>query len=330
MGKDYTIYVGTIGSGIWQSPDGGESWKRVYSPPFPAPGEPDVRALAVDPGSPHRILAGSDYGLWESRDNGANWERLDSPMDDMQIWSVAVHPHDPDVIYAGTQPPNLFRTKDAGKSWESLPINVEPSIAGPGKGTVVLFDPRNHDTIYAGFEWGGVYRSIDGGNSWVLLPDCGPDPLHTDIHNIAISVGSPTQILVTTPVGIHTSTDEGETWQIHEFPLFHPDDMFSYCRALTLKADDPNVIFVGNGDTIPGDIGAIRRSADRGKTWDTLPMPVEPNSHIYGIAAHESDPKRLVAAACSGEVYASEDAGESWEKLKKEFGEIRAVAWMPN
>ena len=173
-------------------------------------------------------------------------------MDDMQIWSVAVHPHDPDVIYAGTQPPNLFRTKDAGKSWERLPINVEPSIAGPGKGTVVLFDPRNYDTIYAGFEWGGVYRSIDGGNSWVLLPDCGPDPLHTDIHNIAISVGSPTQILVTTPVGIHTSTDEGETWQIHEFPLFHPDDMFSYCRALTLKADDPNVIFVGNGDTIPG------------------------------------------------------------------------------
>ncbi len=31
-----------------------------------------------------------------------------------------------------------------------------------------------------------------------------------------------------------------------------------------------------------------------------------------------------------GEVYSSEDAGESWRKIEREFGEIRAIAWLPN
>ena len=46
MGKDFTICVGTIGSGIWRSPDGGETWSRVRPSRYP---ENDVRALAVHP-----------------------------------------------------------------------------------------------------------------------------------------------------------------------------------------------------------------------------------------------------------------------------------------
>jgi hypothetical protein len=30
-----------------------------------------------------------------------------------------------------------------------------------------------------------------------------------------------------------------------------------------------------------------------------------------------------------GEVYVSEDAGESWRKIAREFGEVRAAAWLP-
>jgi photosystem II stability/assembly factor-like uncharacterized protein len=329
MAGDYTICVGTIGAAVWQSPDGGESWKRIHHP-FPLPMENDIRALAVDPNNPKRLLAGSDTGLYSSEDRGETWQKIDSPMDDKDIWSAAIHPDDPNIIYAGTHPPNLFRTKDRGKTWERLPIDVQPSPAGLGKGTVVLFDPRDHRTIYAGFEWGGIYRSVDNGNNWTLLPDCGPDPIHTDIHGIAISVGQPSKILVTTPTGLHTSTDEGESWEMHSFPLFHEDDMFSYCRDISVKEDDHNVLFVGNGDTIPGDIGSIQRSKDRGNTWESLPMPVEPNSHFYHIATHPSNPNRLVAIACAGEVYTSENAGDSWQKVNKEFGEVRAVAWVPN
>jgi hypothetical protein len=49
MIRDYTICVGTVGQGVWQSPDGGNSWNRIRTP-FPL--ESQVRALAVHPQDP--------------------------------------------------------------------------------------------------------------------------------------------------------------------------------------------------------------------------------------------------------------------------------------
>ena len=70
MGKDFTICVGTIGSGIWRSPDGGETWTRVRPSRYP---ENDVRALAVHPRAPHIVYAGTDSGVYRSEDRGARW-----------------------------------------------------------------------------------------------------------------------------------------------------------------------------------------------------------------------------------------------------------------
>ena len=157
---------------------------------------------------------------------------------------------------------------------------------------------------------------MDGGDTWVHLPDCGPDPLHQDIHDVRIAVGPQTKIYASCPAGVFASTDEGESWEIHEFPLFHPDDMLSYCRGMELKADDPNVVFVGNGDSTPGFEGVIQRSQDGGKTWSPVQMSKQPNSNIYWMASHPTDPSRIVANSINGYIYVSDDGGGSWEKVK--------------
>jgi hypothetical protein len=59
-------------------------------------------------------------------------------------------------------------------------------------------------------------------------------------------------------------------------------------------------------------------------------LPVEPNSTIYWFATHPSDPDVIVANSLNGYVYTSTDGGDSWQKVTQEFGEIRAVAWVPN
>jgi hypothetical protein len=56
----------------------------------------------------------------------------------------------------------------------------------------------------------------------------------------------------------------------------------------------------------------------------------QPNSHVYAIAANPADPELFVAASMFGYVYISQDAGVTWEKLPREFGEIRGLAWGPN
>ena len=327
MNKEYTICVGTVGGGLSQSPDGGETWTRIRAP---LPTECNVRALAVYPDNPHCVLAGTDNGIYRSADNGANWEILDSSMDGIQIWSIAVDPVDPDIIFAGTRP-DAFRSRDGGKHWEKLSLGVaNPCPVGIPRTTNVIVDPLDHRTIWAGIEVDGIYKSLDGGDTWVHLPDLGPDPFHGDIHGMALSIGHPRSIYATSPYGIATSTDEGESWDYHEFPKYDESDRWSYCRGMLVKADNPNVIFVGNGDTTQGITGDIRLSKDGGKNWATAALPVEPNSRIFWFATHATIPNVIVASSIYGYVYVTEDGGDSWQKVRKEFGEIRTLALMPN
>ena len=326
MSAGYTLCVGTVGGGLSRTSDGGKTWDRIRDP---IPSECNVRALSVYPDNPHRILAGTDLGIFRSEDNAATWERLESPMESLQIWSVTVDPSDPDVIFAGTRP-DAFRSRDGGRTWDQLDLGLNiPCPIGIPRTTNMIVDPRDSRTVWAGIEVDGVYKSLDGGDNWVHLPDLGPDPFHGDIHGMALSAGSTTSIYCTSPFGIATSTDEGESWDYHYFPKFNENDARSYCRGVLLKADDPNTMFVGNGDSIPGITGTIQHTKDGGQTWQSAELPVAPNSVVYWFGTHAAVPNVIAAASLYGYVYLSEDGGNSWEKLDKEFGEIRSVAVMP-
>ena len=103
-----------------------------------------------------------------------------------------------------------------------------------------------------------------------------------------------------------------------------------YCRWVAVKADDPKVLFAANGDAAIGNTGTIQRSTDGGQSWETRPLPVEPNSPLWNFAVHAADPELILANSVYGELYRSADGGGKWEKLKKEFTEVRALAWTPN
>ena len=76
MAQDFTLCVGTVGGGLSCSPDGGMTWNRIRNP---IPSECNVRALAVYPDDPHRILAGTDVGSIVVRIPGAHGKRSNRP-----------------------------------------------------------------------------------------------------------------------------------------------------------------------------------------------------------------------------------------------------------
>jgi photosystem II stability/assembly factor-like uncharacterized protein len=74
----------------------------------------------------------------------------------------------------------------------------------------------------------------------------------------------------------------------------------------------------------------VLRTTDFGETWEILRLPGQPNATMWGLATHPANANRLLAFSLFGEVYISEDAGDSWHKIAREFGEIRTAAWLPN
>src|SRR5450631_42959 len=121
MSKSINLCVGTIGSGAWHSPDGGERWRRVGRGLW---GESRVFGLTLHPTELRTVFAGADDGIYRSQDGGQSFERLPSPMDELQVWKIAIDPVDPDIIFAGTRPSALFRSRDGGSTWQKLMVEM--------------------------------------------------------------------------------------------------------------------------------------------------------------------------------------------------------------
>jgi photosystem II stability/assembly factor-like uncharacterized protein len=322
MAANYSICLGTAGWGVWHSPDAGNTWTR-HRAPFPLNSR--IQALAPHPSEAQTVFAGGDTGLFVSHDCGARWERLTADGALPTIWSLAVDPVDPDTLFAGTRPTGVYRSRDGGEHWECLAIGAarECSI-GEAFVTSLVVDPDDHRIVWAGVEIDGVYRSRDGGDSWTHLDGGLYDP---DIHAVALAATTPKRLYASTAREVFTSTDLGETWESLDIREKWP---LPYARGMAVKPDDPGVLFAGCGETTTGEQGHVLRTTDFGESWDILKLPTPANATIWGLATHPADPDRILAFSLFGEVYVSDNAGASWRKIAREFGEIRAAAWMPN
>jgi photosystem II stability/assembly factor-like uncharacterized protein len=316
---DYNLVLGTAGWGVWHSPDAGKSWLR-HRKPFPLNSR--IQALAVLPGEPHGLLAAGDAGVFRSRDGGASWSRMGAAGDLPTVWSLAVDPSDPQTVFAGTRPTAIYRSRDGGASWKRLDVGAATECSiGTAFVTRVLVDRDR--TVWAGVEIDGVFRSEDGGDTWTKVVNGLYD---LDVHDMALAPSNPPRVYTSTNGELFWSDDRGETWTPIGVKTRWP---LPYARGIAVKPDEPHVLFAGCGQTTTGETGGVLRSNDGGQSWRSLPLPSRPNATMWGLATHPADAARIVAFSLFGEVYVSEDAGESWRKIAREFGEIRAAAWLP-
>ena len=116
------VYIGMGGEGdnigqggLYRRGDANQEWKSITSG---LPNEPQVRALLIHPDNPSIIFAGTQSGPYRSDDRGEHWEALDAPAGD--VWSLAVHPQDPDTMYAGYEPCAVYRSLDGGAHWDKM------------------------------------------------------------------------------------------------------------------------------------------------------------------------------------------------------------------
>ena len=314
-----TIYTGTVGQSVWRSRDGGESWERATQGMF---SEADIRALEVSPDNAAVLLAGTEAGLYRTEDGGDTWAAVNSPMNELQIWALAIDPTNPDTVYAGTCPSALFRTRDGGKSWQELDVELADECVGVPivpRVTSIVIDPDDSQTVYAGIEVDGMRISRDGGDTWRE----GSDGLSSlDIHGLAVVPG-PTKTLVASTNNDVCLTTDMQNWTPLNVRSHYP---WPYCRGVLHQSNGDSSIWVGAGNGPPGDEGGLFHSSDLGETWERADLGGVANSTIWAVVSNPVLPDWIVAYSVAGQLYRSTDRGHSWTKLEREFGEVRAVA----
>jgi photosystem II stability/assembly factor-like uncharacterized protein len=327
MANKGTILVGTIGQSVMMSADEGGSWTRA-SVRQGMHSDCIVRALLSDPRRPQTVYAGTDMGLYRSDDAGARWQLLDNPMRGSMLWSLAVDPTDPRVMFAGVgtpSKPGVYRSTDAGGRWEHRPMEIAeecPNVGIP-RPTGISIDPTDPRHVWVGWEVDGVRHSADGGETWAKINGQIPNQ---DVHNVLVIAGPPKAVFTVVNDDIWRSVDDGKTWQAAHARSVFP---WHYPRGIAVKPNDPRTVFLTLGDATPGRVGTVMRSTDAGVTWASLGLPTQPNSAVWTVSIPASDPDTVFAASRYGYLYRSDDGGDSWRKLWREFSEVSSVLFVP-
>jgi photosystem II stability/assembly factor-like uncharacterized protein len=319
------VYVGLAGetapgrpvkSGLYRMAVDGDRWELVTRG---LPEAPAIRAIATDPRRADTVYVGTQHGPYRSVDRGERWERLDIQDHGLPVWSLLIDPRDPRVLYAGYENCEIFRSEDGGDHWHQLPVTIRfPEVtvapgANPARRVLKLAaNPADPRELYGAIEVGGVIRSLDGGEHWENVSHgqyVNDDTV--DMHGVLVGRWRPGTVFAISRAGLFSSTDHGEHWASARLEPLNPKGQ-TYCRDIREVPGDPRTIWVAAGADFQSDTGTLFRSKDGGASWTRVKMGIEPKSTVFAIAFDARQSRRMYCATSGGEVFVSEDGGESW------------------
>ncbi|MEK7848938.1 MAG: family 16 glycoside hydrolase, partial [Chloroflexota bacterium] len=306
----------------------------------------DVRMRTDNPDRMYVTDAWSGVNL--SQDGGRTWtasnegiiSRTGPSGDAIPIFSLTISPHNPDVIWAGTQGRRgIFKSTDGGRTWAKRDTG---GVVGEGvtfRGFTV--HPREPDTVYAAaevssFVWAGeprqgkefdrvkgvVYKTVDGGLTWqavwrgdnlaryIWIDPRDPNVVYVstglfdrEAANSNPATGDPGG------VGIVKSTDGGRTWRT----LGRQNGLNNlYIGSLFMHPTNPNILLAGASNNAYRDGSGVYLSTDGGETWQHTLVVGEASLTSVEFSLSQPD---VAYAAGDDAFYRSQDGGRTWQLM---------------
>jgi photosystem II stability/assembly factor-like uncharacterized protein len=237
------------------------------------------------------IHAATGDAIVRARGLDARWQ-ADPPGEVPRPRAIAVDPRRPERVWCGTAGAGVWRSLDAGASWQA---------AGLASAQVSAVSASPDGVLYAGTEPSALFRSEDGGATWEDLPamralpsaptwSFPPRPETSHVRWITIDPADPDRLYVCIEAGaLVRSQDGGRTWtdRVPGGPLD--------THTLAMHPGAPGRLYSAAGDGIMGGHG-YNESRDRGETWAHPDQGID-RRYLYGLAVDPGDPDTVVVSA---------------------------------
>ncbi|WP_182276799.1 hypothetical protein [Granulicella sp. 5B5] len=303
------IYLGTTTGWVYDSHDGGASWKRVAQ--IAHRNDLIIDHILPDANDPQRLLVAAwkvdspDGGLWISDDGGVNWY-AQAEMHGQSIRAIARSQSNPNELVAGTLR-GVYRSLDGGAHWKQISPKDSTEIHEVES---IAIDPVNPDIIYAG-TWHLPWKTVDGGVHWTNIKQGLIDD--SDVFSIIVDPADPKVVYASACSGIYKSVDAAAKFtKIQGIP--------STARRTRKLAQDPKHL-----DTIfAGTTEGLYRTLDAGAHWNLL---TSPDLIVNDVYIDPANPDHVLLATDRGGVLSSNNAGESFEASNAGFSSRQITAY---
>ncbi|MCI0437238.1 MAG: hypothetical protein L0271_26915, partial [Gemmatimonadetes bacterium] len=278
--------------------------------------------FAVPLQQPYTFYAATASGhLWKSVNNGVTFEEQFTNERVFSIGAIAVAPSDPSVLYLGSGEANnsrssywgdgVYKSIDAGKTWTHIGLpeshHIGRVVIHPTNPDIVFVAALGH--LYSENEERGLYKTADGGRAWRKVLGPVERGKHIGVVDVAMDPANPNRLYAATydkvrlpftfDLGgpgsrVYRSNDGGETWAMLENGL--PGGMLGRI-GIGIHQKDPRIVYLN-----------IENANKRGMSDE---------DRYRELMEHKSS-----SGMINGEVYRSDNGGDSWRKVSPDSQSI--------
>jgi photosystem II stability/assembly factor-like uncharacterized protein len=249
---------------------------------------------------------------------GSPWFTIGPRNVNGRVKALAVHPTDPNTVYAGAASGGVWKSTDAGQSWRPL-WDQQDTMAS----TALAIAPSAANTIYVatgewtpgwgpGFPGTGVFVSTDAGATWTQRTAV----LSRRVAQVLVSPTDANRVYVAGESGFERSTDGGVTWTTVRT---------GQISDAVIDPNSANTLYIN----VRSD--GIYKTTDGGATWAKLaggaPSGVNADWIRLAIGDNGAAGSNLVLAKRSGTIYRTTDGGTTWTTLAGSHGASSFHEW---
>ena len=276
------------------------------------------------------IYMATDEALVMIHKRGVRWHAT-RKLEGLRPQCVAVDPGRPERVYCGTFGRGLWRSQDAGATWQLASEGITQSQV-----MAVAVSPVERagelGVVWAGTEPSAIFRSEDGGDTWLEQPALRklpsaptwsfpprpytshvrwitPDPNRSGLLLAAIEAG-----------GVMRSMDGGSTWEDRK-----PTGPYD-AHTMAAHRLAPGRVYASAGDGFGRAGAGYAESRDGGETWERFGEGLR-HHYLWGLAVDPTNPDTVVISAAHGPQQAHNPhvaeaaiyrrtAGEPWQHVQ--------------